>query len=203
MHKELSAAEDAGRPQRRDARKNRQRLLAVAKKLFASQGVEATSMAEIARAAGVGQGTLYRHFADKGAVCQGLISEDLAAFQERVGTWLDGATELPPLERLARLLSQKTLLIESHLPLFVAMDDILKRGGPGPFYHWQYGRITALLGEAIAQDQIAPLDVDFAASTILAAVAPPLYRRQREDLGWSNERIVAGLRQLFVDGLSQ
>ncbi|KPV48990.1 hypothetical protein SE17_35115, partial [Kouleothrix aurantiaca] len=85
MEEATLTGEEAGRPQRRDARENREALLAVAKRLFAEQGVEATSMAEIAREAGVGQGTLYRHFADKAAVCQGLIGEDLDAFQERVG----------------------------------------------------------------------------------------------------------------------
>lgn len=201
MEEATLAGEEAGRPQRRDARENREALLVVAKNLFAEQGVEATSMAEIAREAGVGQGTLYRHFADKAAVCQGLIGEDLDAFQGRVGAWLGGASDLPPLERLGQLLAEKTRLIESHLPLFAAMEDGPKRGGPGPFYYWQLEHVTALLSEAIEQQQIAPLDVDFAASTILAAVAPPLYRRQREDLGWSNERIVAGLRRMFVEGL--
>src|SRR5690606_37833343 len=61
--------------ERRDARENRQRLLAAAKRLFAAQGVDATSMHEIARTAGVGQGTLYRHFADKAELCHALLKE--------------------------------------------------------------------------------------------------------------------------------
>ena len=48
------------RAKRRDARENRRLLLEVAKRLFAEQGIAATTMKQIASAAGVGKGTLYR-----------------------------------------------------------------------------------------------------------------------------------------------
>src|SRR4051812_35042759 len=72
------------RSERRDSIQNRQRLLATARRLFAEQGADETSMNQIAQAAGVGPGTLYRHFAHKGVLCAALLSEDFAAFQERV-----------------------------------------------------------------------------------------------------------------------
>lgn len=56
--------EDAARPLRADARRNRERVLAAATVVFAEQGAEA-SVAEIARRAGVGAGTLFRHFPTK------------------------------------------------------------------------------------------------------------------------------------------
>src|SRR5678815_4635040 len=111
------------RQERRDARENRDRLLAAAKQLFAAQGIDATTMYEIARAAGVGQGTLYRHFSDKGEICHTLIKEDLAAFQERVGTLIGADAASAPLARLELLIVEKNRLTESHLPLFAAMDD--------------------------------------------------------------------------------
>jgi AcrR family transcriptional regulator len=49
-----------GRPQRADARRNSDKLVAAAREVFAEDGVEA-SLEEVARA-GVGIGTLYRHF---------------------------------------------------------------------------------------------------------------------------------------------
>ena len=52
---------DGAKPLRADARRNRDRLIEVAARLFAEHGVEA-SLEEIARRAGVGIGTLYRHF---------------------------------------------------------------------------------------------------------------------------------------------
>jgi AcrR family transcriptional regulator len=191
--------------ERRDAVENRRRLLAVAKALFAAQGAEQTTMQAVAQAAGVGQGTLYRHFADKAALCQTLIHEDLESFRERLAGALANAAS-SPLARLELLISEKNLLTEGHLQLFAAMEG----GGPagrggkrrhGPFHHWLHERIVALLDEAVAQGEAAPLDASFTADALLAAVAPSLYRLQREDLGYSRERIDAAMRRLFVEGV--
>jgi AcrR family transcriptional regulator len=85
------------RPQRADARRNRDRLLEVAGETFASRGVEA-SLEDVARTAGVGIGTLYRHFPTRDA----LIEE---VYRHNVGLLCDGAEELkatlPPDEALA------------------------------------------------------------------------------------------------------
>jgi AcrR family transcriptional regulator len=194
------------RRERSDARENRQQLLAVAKQLFTAQGIEHTSMHEIGRTAGVGQATLYRHFADKGEICHALIKEDLAAFQERVGALIDGAgTVASPMARLDTLIVEKNRLTESHLPLFAAIDEAAaaaqRKPFRGPFHMWLHEQITSLLAQAVAQDEVAQLDAAFAADAILAAVAPHLYRYQRQDLGYSSERIMAGMRHLFIDGL--
>ena len=200
------AEEIPARQERRDARENRDRLLAAAKQLFGAQGVDATSMYEIARAAGVGQGTLYRHFADKGEICHALIKEDLMAFMERVGALIGGGAGVRPLARLETLIAEKNRLTESHLPLFAAMDEAsagARRAKPfrGPFHTWLHEQISALLSEALALGEIADLDIAFTADAILAAGAPPLYQYQRHELGYGRERITAGMRRLFIDGL--
>ncbi len=58
------ADETVARPLRADARRNRERVLVAATEVFAEQGADA-SVAEIARRAGVGAGTLFRHFPTK------------------------------------------------------------------------------------------------------------------------------------------
>jgi AcrR family transcriptional regulator len=55
------------RPLRADARRNRDRIVAVAQEVFAEQGAGA-SLDEVARRAGVGAGTLYRHFPNRAAL---------------------------------------------------------------------------------------------------------------------------------------
>lgn len=64
---------------RADARRNRDRVLAVARKLFESEGI-AVEMDEIARQAGVGVGTIYRHFPTKEALIRGVAD----VFAERL-----------------------------------------------------------------------------------------------------------------------
>jgi AcrR family transcriptional regulator len=59
-------------PLRADAERNRQRLLAAAKELFAVRGLEVT-LDEIARHAGVGTGTAYRRFPNKDALIEALM----------------------------------------------------------------------------------------------------------------------------------
>jgi AcrR family transcriptional regulator len=195
------------RRERSDARENRQQLLTVAKQLFGMQGVDHTSMHEIGRTAGVGQATLYRHFADKGEICHALIKEDLAAFQERIGALISSVGAAgSPMARLETLIIEKNRLTESHLPLFAAIDEVAaapRKPFRGPFHLWLHEQITSLLAQAVAQGEVAPLDAAFAADAILAAVAPHLYRYQRQDLGYSSERIMAAMRHLFIDGLRQ
>ncbi|TYC66266.1 TetR/AcrR family transcriptional regulator [Streptomyces sp. CB01881] len=72
--------------QRTDARRNRERLLAAAQEAFAEAGAEA-SLNDIARRAGVGPGTLYRHFPHRAALLA-------AVLQERVDRLCSRADEL-------------------------------------------------------------------------------------------------------------
>jgi AcrR family transcriptional regulator len=69
---------DAGsrRPLRRDAARNRDRLLTAATEVFDAHGLEA-GVADIASAAGVGMGTLYRHFPTKEALIDALVRDVL------------------------------------------------------------------------------------------------------------------------------
>ena len=65
------------RPLRADAQRNRARVLAAAERVFAERGT-ATSTEEVARAAGVGVGTVFRHFPSKEALLQALVVQRLA-----------------------------------------------------------------------------------------------------------------------------
>ena len=67
---------------RSDAVKNRALLLETARRLFDEQGVDAITMSQLAEAAHVGKGTLYRHFADKTALCHALLDDDQRRLQE-------------------------------------------------------------------------------------------------------------------------
>src|SRR5581483_3464312 len=77
---------EAGAPERAmraDARRNRDRILEAARELFASERPE-VQIADVAALAGVGVGTVYRHFPDKHALMGALVRERFAAFNERL-----------------------------------------------------------------------------------------------------------------------
>ena len=69
--------------ERSDAARNRQKILRAAQVLFDERGVTSVTMEEIARASGVGKGTLYRRFPHKGFLCQALLDEPTRGLQER------------------------------------------------------------------------------------------------------------------------
>jgi AcrR family transcriptional regulator len=67
------------RPLRRDAERNRQRILAAASEAFAEEGLSVT-LDEIAQRAGVGVGTVYRRFADKEQLIEALFEDRMQEF---------------------------------------------------------------------------------------------------------------------------
>lgn len=80
-----------GRPMRADARRNFERLLSAAREVFATQGGGA-SMEAIAKEAGVGVGTLYRHFPKRIDIVEAVYREDvdeLLATAHRVNEQLE------------------------------------------------------------------------------------------------------------------
>ncbi|MEC3915367.1 TetR/AcrR family transcriptional regulator [Nocardia sp. CDC160] len=76
------------RPLRADARRNRERVLAAAQEAFAAEGIS-VPLDEIARRAGVGAGTVYRHFPTKEALFEAAILDQV----EKITTHARGLTE--------------------------------------------------------------------------------------------------------------
>lgn len=73
---------------RADAARNRERILDAARAAFAARGPDA-SLDEIAKAAGVGAGTLYRHFPTRDALVQAVFVEGIEALQQQADELLD------------------------------------------------------------------------------------------------------------------
>jgi AcrR family transcriptional regulator len=71
----------AEKPLRSDARRNRERLVASARELLASEGVD-VSVDEITRHAGLGMGTLYRHFPTKEELVDAVLEDAFAELVE-------------------------------------------------------------------------------------------------------------------------
>ena len=94
--KETAAASASARKPRADAERNRERLTLAAKAAFAEVGAD-VSLEEIARRAGVGIGTLYRHFPTRDAVVEAVYRREVLQLAEAAETLL---ATLPPGEAL-------------------------------------------------------------------------------------------------------
>lgn len=88
----------AARPLRADAARNRQLLLDAARRSFSTHGVTA-SLDDVARAAGVGPGTLYRHFPTRDHLVLAVIDDGLIGLQQLGVDLLDADDPLDALHR--------------------------------------------------------------------------------------------------------
>ncbi len=89
------------RPQRADARVNRDKLVAAARGLFSKKGTSAP-LEEVAERAGVGIGTLYRHFPTRQALLEAVYVDEVEAMARAAAD----LAELPPWEALSQWLHQ-------------------------------------------------------------------------------------------------
>lgn len=139
----MTVTDDAAKPLRADARRNRDALLVAARETFAEQGVDG-SLEEVARRAGVGVGTLYRHFPTREALVD-------AAYRNELERLCEAASEL-----LAELPADRAL--RAWMDLFVAymttkrgMADALRAviaSGGNPFAESR-ARLGAAVGELL------------------------------------------------------
>jgi AcrR family transcriptional regulator len=198
------ARAEALRVERRDAAENRERILATAQSLFSERGVEAVTMQEIARVAGVGQGTLYRRYPHKGALCQALLDESMYAFYHDLATLSTGEDASPSaLAQLDAFFTRLIALNEQNSALLSAMMDAASGERRNewyecPIYRWLHQAVAALLRRAVDAQEIPPLDIDCTADALLAPCDIEVYLFQRHSRGFTPERIAAGLRRLVV-----
>jgi AcrR family transcriptional regulator len=82
-------AAGAVRPMRADARRNYQRIVSVAREVFAEHGAEAP-LDDVAKRAGVGAGTLYRHFPNREALIEAVYREEIEQISRRAYELLEG-----------------------------------------------------------------------------------------------------------------
>ncbi len=100
------------RPQRADARRNRENILTAAKKVFAEMGSGA-QMDSVAREAELGVGTLYRHFPTKEDLLGELVAEQFATFLDRARLSLETVDD--PWEALAGTLRANALVASENV----------------------------------------------------------------------------------------
>ncbi|MER5638350.1 helix-turn-helix domain-containing protein [Kitasatospora sp. NPDC002227] len=174
--------------ERADAARNRAAVLEAAARLFAEHGVEAVSMDQIAAAAGVGKGTLFRRFGDKSGLATALLDARERALQEAV---LAGPPPLgpgaPAALRVPAFVDAYLDYLVAHLPL-VRMSETSTPGARyriGAYRFWHRHLAILLTGSA---------DPEYDAHALLAALAADHVGALLPELG--EDRLRAGLRRL-------
>jgi AcrR family transcriptional regulator len=140
------------RKPRTDAQRNRQRILEVAKEAFSQSGVSA-SLDEIAKEAGVGPGTLYRHFPTREDLLVAVYRSEMEKLAAAERTFAD---TLPPVEALRAWLLLFVDAVETKHIIAPVLNTLV--GDPKKVFETSYARIhealRALLKRAIKSGDI-------------------------------------------------
>src|SRR6201996_5223255 len=180
------------RKPRADSARNRQLLIDTAKAAFADVGLN-VSLEEIARRAGVGIGTLYRHFPSREAVVEAVYRREVEQLAEAVPELLDSSTPGEALHKWMHLfvdyIATKRLIAPSLGPstgrsstLYASSAELIT------------GALSTLIKRAIVSGDVRK-DID--PSDLLRAMIGVTY--QNPDAGWeaSARRVI----DLLMDGL--
>ena len=188
----MRLSDKSTRKPRADAVRNRERVLEAANAVFSAGGAEA-SLEAVARAAGVGIGTLYRHFPTREALFE-------AVYRREVQQLADLAEQLkqeaPPIDALRHWMRSIVKFVATKKGMSAALALAAYKNSE--LFSYSFDRLTrsvgGLLDRAIAtreiRDDISPEDV-------LRALVGMCYMHDQR--GWQTS--VLRLVDVFIDGL--
>ena len=181
------------RKPRADSLRNRDLLLKAAAKVFSAGGPEA-SLEAVAKRAGVGIGTLYRHFPTRESLFEAVYRrevDELADLADRL------AKAEPPVEALRQWLRANVQLVATKKGMLAALALAAHR--PPALYAYSFERLSkavgGLLDRAVAAGEIR---ADVTPEDLLRALIGMSYSYDQPD--W--QATVLRLVDVFVDGLS-
>jgi AcrR family transcriptional regulator len=183
---------EAIRKPRADAVRNRERVLEAAKAVFSAGGPDA-SLEAVARRAGVGIGTLYRHFPTREALFEAVYRREVQQLGELAEQLKSDAA---PVEALRRWLRSNVEFVATKKGMSAALA--LAVHGSSELYAYTFDRLTkavgALLDRAVAAGEIRS---DIGPEDLLRALVGMCYMHDQP--GW--QATVLRLVDVFVDGL--
>ena len=187
------------RPERADAVRNRQKILAATRRLVADRGIGAVTTAEVARTAGVAKGTVFHRFGDRAGLIRALLDEHERDLQERI---LRGPPPLgpgaPAGERLHAFLDALLAFTDEHRDLLLAVDGARPAGRYRSGAYGAWHRHTTLLLRRLRP----AADAGLLAHVVLAPLAADLVLHLRDDEGRSLAELRTAIREHTATMLS-
>ena len=188
----MRQSEKSTRKPRADAVRNRERVLEAAKVVFSAGGAEA-SLEAVARAAGVGIGTLYRHFPTREALFEAVYRREvqhLADLAERL------KQEAQPIDALRQWMRSNVKFVATKKGMSAALALVAYKNSE--LYSYSFDQLTravgALLERAVATGEIRD---DISPEDLLRALVGMCYMHDQP--GWQTS--VLRLVDVFIDGL--
>jgi AcrR family transcriptional regulator len=188
------AAEKARRAPRSDSLRNRERLLLAAREVFAEGGASA-SLEAVARRAGLGIGTLYRHFPTREALFQAVYSHEIDDLVDLAGRVSAGSD---PIEAVRHWLHANIRVVATKRGMIAAL-------APAPdsstaLYDDSRRRLVDAVGALMRRAQATgAMRQDVTPEEVLQVLHGIAYGR--DDPGW--QATALRLVDVFVDGLAR
>jgi AcrR family transcriptional regulator len=179
---------------RADARRNRERLLEVAARAFSETGTDA-SLEAIAKDAGVGIGTLYRHFPTREALLEAAYRNELARVCDSVTELL---AQLPPDQAMRRWMDLFIDYLATKQGMADALKAVIASGDEDPFAE-SLDRISTAISTllhagaevGVLRSDVDPLDVGFSLGGVLLITSD---KGLRDRAGRMLDLLLDGLR---------
>lgn len=173
-------------PQERgDAARNRTLLLDAARRLIAERGADAVTMDDIAAAAGVGKGTVFRRFGSRARLMMVLLDEDERRLQQ---AFLFGPPPLgpdaPPLDRLLAFGRERLRFVHNHHTLLSAASRDPRTRHNAPAMLLLYTHVRMLLASAQTTG-----DLDAQTDALLALLEADYVEHQLNNRGHTLESL--------------
>jgi AcrR family transcriptional regulator len=180
------------RKPRSDAARNRERVLQAAKAVFSAGGPDA-SLEAVARRAGVGIGTLYRHFPTREALFEAVYRREVDQLSE-LAEQLKSVTS--PVDALRRWLRSNVELVATKKGMIAALALAVQ--GSSELYAYSFDRLTKAIGTLLDRAVAAgDIRADISPEDLLRALIGMCYMHDQP--GWQSA--VLRLLDVFVDGL--
>lgn len=184
--------EATSRKPRADAVRNRERVLEAAKAVFSAGGAEA-SLEAVARHAGVGIGTLYRHFPTREALYEAVYRREVEQLGELADALKD---EARPVEALRRWISSNIEFVATKKGMAAALA--LAAHASPELHSFSFERLTQAVGVLLERAvKAGEIRADVSPEDLLRALVGMCYLHDQP--GWQST--VVRLMDVFVDGL--
>ncbi|MCM2534775.1 TetR/AcrR family transcriptional regulator [Neobacillus pocheonensis] len=180
----------------------KRKVLNAAKELFIQKGVETVNMHQIAQTANVGQASLYRQYKKLSDICTDIVREECQVLIDETQNYLSNTNEKhSSLDKLYQVIIMFVAYLEPRLDWVCEVTRASTNYRPiqSPLYQWMRKVCTELLLEAVEKGEITKLDVPFTVEAILGTLNN--IDEQLLHQGYSVDRILLGIKLLYIDGL--
>ncbi len=181
------------RPMRADARRNREQLLEVASDAFREHGVDA-SLEEIARRAGVGIGTLYRHFPSRDALLEAVFRRDVEQVADSAEELL---RELPPDRALDEWMRSFVNYVAGKKGLATHLKTVLS--ADSPLFVYAHERMNASMRGLVAGRRRRPARSARTSTPLICCARCRGVCLAADEPGWQEQ--ACRICSLLMDGL--